>query len=453
MLRAAALLAVFLAASPLRSGETLQVPYTMFRLKNGLTVVIHEDHALPVVTVNTWYHVGSARERPGRTGFAHLFEHIMFEGSKDVPKGAFDQWLEAVGGDNNASTSSDRTNYYEDAPSNALELPLFLESDRMAFLLDSMSPAKVDAQRDVVKNERRQHYENQPYGASEIKIREALYPPDHPYHWPTIGSMEDLTAASYEDVIAFFKRFYGPANASVVIAGDVDTKEAAALAENWFSDVPPSAPLEPLGSRPVVLSEEKRILLEDRVQLPRLYITWPTPPYLSPADAALSALGDILATGKTSRLYKKLVYDLQVAQDVSAAQDSQALCSAFGVVVTARAGHSLEEIRGLVDAEIEGLQSEAPTEHELGRVQNQNEAQLLSGLERIGGFGGRGDQMNSYLTAVGDPDYFQEDLARFRALSPSDIQAVAQTYLGRGRVLLSVVPSGQIDLALPGSTK
>jgi zinc protease len=452
MPRALSLLALALAV-PAFGADRLDVPYEMFQLKNGLTVIVHEDHSVPMATVNTWYHVGSGREKPGRTGFAHLFEHIMFEGSKNVPKGDFDQWLEAVGGDNNGSTNTDRTNYWENCPSNALELPLFLESDRMASLLDDMSPAKVDAQRDVVKNERRQSYENRPYGMAGIALLEALYPPDHPYHWPTIGSMEDLSAASYEDVVDFFKRYYGPGNASVVIAGDVDPKQVRLLAEKWFGDVPARPTVEPLVPHPVVLDKEKRLVLEDKVELPRLYIEWPTPPFLAPADTALNALSGILSLGKNSRLYKRLVYDLQVAQDVDASQDGQALASTFDVVVTARSGHGLGEILKLVDEEIERVRSAAPTERELTRVKNQIEANFLNRLEHVGGFEGKADLLNNYFFSTGDPDYFEDDLARYRALSPSDIQAVAQRYLGPGRVVLSVVPQGKQGLAVAEASR
>ena len=329
----AALLVVL--AAPAAPASRISVPYEMFRLPNGLTVIVHEDHSAPILSVNCWYHVGSGRETPGRTGFAHLFEHLMFEGSKNVPEGAFDRWLEAVGGDNNGSTQVDRTNYYENVPSNALEVPLFLESDRMGFLLDSLTPKTVDGQRDVVKNERRQGVENQPYGKVEDVLPPALFPKDHPYSWPVIGSMADLTAASQEDVRDFFRKWYGPANASLVIAGDVDAKEARRLAEKWFADVPKSEPVEPLVPRPVVLREEKRITLEDKVQLPRLYAAWVTPPAFAPGDAALDALGALLSTGKNSRLYKRLVYELQVAQDVTAFQDSNALASTFQVIVPA----------------------------------------------------------------------------------------------------------------------
>jgi zinc protease len=435
------------AATPAARPQ-IAVPYETFRLANGLTVIVHEDHSAPLVSVNTWYHVGSGRERPGRTGFAHLFEHIMFEGSKNVPEGAFDQWLEAVGGSNNGSTNGDRTNYWENAPAGAIELPLFLESDRMGHLLEAMSPQKVDGQRDIVKNERRQSYENRPYGMADLALPAALYPPDHPYHWPTIGSMEDLSAASYDDVVDFFKKWYVPANASVVIAGDVSTARARALAEKWFGEIPRGAPVEPLLPRPVVLAAEKRVLLEDRVELPRLYMAWPAPARFAPAEPALVALGEILSTGKTSRLYRKLVYDLQVAQDVSAFLDAGALASTFNVVVTARAGHGLEEIRRLVDEEIARLRAEPPSPREVQRFQNQSEAQALRGLERVGGFGGKADQLNAYYFYTGNPDYFEEELAGYRALLPSDVRAAAQQFLGKGRVVVSVVPSGRRELGL-----
>jgi zinc protease len=451
MLAPLALAAVMQAAAPAAAALTrppLAVPYETFRLANGLTVIVHEDHSAPLVSVNTWYHVGSGRERPGRTGFAHLFEHLMFEGSRNVPEGAFDQWLEGVGGSNNGSTNGDRTNYWENAPAGALELPLFLESDRMGHLLEAMSPQKVDGQRDVVKNERRQSYENRPYGMADLALSEAMYPPDHPYHWPTIGSMEDLTAASYDDVIEFFKKWYGPGNASVVIAGDVDTARARELAGKWFGEIPRSAPVEPLLPRPVLLPAEKRVLLEDRVELPRLFMAWPAPAHFAPAEPALIALGEILSSGKNSRLYRKLVYELQVAQDVSAFVDTGALASTFNVVVTARSGHDLEEIRRLVDEEIARLRAEAPTARELQRFQNQAEAQTLRGLERVGGFGGKADQINAYYFYTGNPDYFEEELSSYRALLPSDVRAAAQEFLRAGRVLVSVVPSGHRELGL-----
>jgi len=449
----AALSAALASVAPARADRLLSVPYEMFRLPNGLTVIVHEDHSAPIVSVNCWYHVGSGRETPGRTGFAHLFEHLMFEGSKNVPEGAFDRWLEAAGGDNNGSTNEDRTNYWENAPANALEVPLFLESDRMGFLLDTMTPQTVDGQRDVVKNERRQSYENRPYGKVADMLPPALFPKDHPYSWPVIGSMQDLSAASHQDVVGFFKQWYGPANASLVVAGDVDAKEVRAKAEKWFSDVPKSEPVEPIGPRPALLREEKRIVLEDKVQLPRLYLAWTTPPAFAPGDAALDAVAGVLASGKNSRLYKRLVYELQVAQDVAAFQGSSALASTFLVIATARAGHTLEEIRRLVDEEIARLQSEPPTERETTRFQNRTEAASFDRLERVGGFGGKADQLNAYYFSTGNPDYFEEDLARYRALAPSDVQAAAARFLGPGRVVVSVVPEGKKDLAVVGVTR
>src|SRR5437764_11816969 len=260
MKAAAILLAFALAAPALAQSQTgsmpaqaasvaaskIEVKYTQFTLPNGLRVILHEDHSVPMVTVNTWYHVGSARERPGRTGFAPRFEHLMFMGSGHVKPGDFDQWLESAGGDNNGSTTNDRTNYWINVPSNALELALFLESDRMGYLPDTMTPQTVDAQRDVVKNERRQSIENRPYGTAEITLGEMLYPDGHPYHWPVIGYMPDLTAASYDDVVDFFKKYYASGNASFVVAGDINPVETRKLVEKWFGDIKPGPSPEPM---------------------------------------------------------------------------------------------------------------------------------------------------------------------------------------------------------------
>ena len=440
------LLTALLASSVAAAGDgRLAVSYTQFRLPNGLTVILHEDHSVPAVTVNTWYDVGSAREKPGRTGFAHLFEHLMFMGSKNVPLGKFDEWLEAAGGDNNASTSNDRTNYFENAPSSALELPLFLDSDRMGFLVDAMSPRSVDAQRDVVKNERRQSYENRPYGLSAIALDEQLYPPDHPYHWPVIGSQEDLSAASYEDVVEFFKTYYVPNNATLVIAGDIDPVGTRKLVERWFSDVPAGAPVAPQAVPAVRLNEEKRLVLEDRVQLPRLTMAWLTPAQFTPGDAELDLLASILASGKNSRLYRRLVYDMQIAQDVSAYQSSARLGSSFQIVVTARAGHDLTEIEKIVQQEIDRIKNELPSAREAERAVNQFESSFYARMETIGS---KADMLNSYHFFTGNPDYFNEDFARYRAIDPRDIQTAARTFLrDDGRVVMSVVPNGKRELA------
>jgi zinc protease len=419
----------------------LEVDYTSFSLPNGLRVILHEDHSVPVVTVNTWYHVGSARERPGRTGFAHLFEHLMFMGSGHVRPGEFDEWLESVGGSNNGSTAEDRTNYWINVPSNALELALFLESDRMGYLLDTMTPQTVDAQRDVVKNERRQSYENRPYGQADITLTEMLYPEGHPYHWPVIGYMPDLTAASYDDVVAFFKKYYAPSNASLVVAGDIDTAKTRTLVEKWFGDVKAGAQVEPLTVPGVALTGVQRKTLTDRVQLPKLYLAWLTPPHLAPSDAALDVVADVLTGGKNSRLYKRLVYDLQIAQSIDAAQNSQALSSFFVIEAVPRPGHTVDELMKIIDEEIKTLQNAPPTDRELQRSVNGIEASFYNRMERVGGFGGKGDQLNSYYTITGDPDWFNEDLARYRALSPSDVQAAAAAFLPQDRrVELTVVP-------------
>ena len=437
----AAAIAAALQASALAQSAGLALNYIEFKLPNGMTVILHEDHSTPMVSVNVWHNVGSAREQPGHTGFAHLFEHLMFMGSGHVKTGQFDELLEAAGGTDNASTSADVTNYWINVPSNALELALYLESDRLGYLLDAMTPKTVDAQRDVVKNERRQRYENTPYGMANVTLGEMLYPPDHPYHWPTIGYMPDLTAASYDDVVAFFKKYYAPGNSSLAIAGDIDPAAARRLVEKWFSDIKPGAPVEPITIPGVALTSVQTKTITDHVQLARLYLAWLTPPFLTPSDSALDVLANVLAGGRNSRLYRRLVYDQQIAQDVSARQQSENLSSQFVIEVTPRPGHTVEEVKAIVDEEIAKLQNAEPSEHEVQRGINQFEAGYYSRLESIGGFGGKADQLNGYFTRTGDPDYFAEDIARYTSLSPSDIRAVALAFLPVDRrVELTVMP-------------
>jgi zinc protease len=417
----------------------LEVPYTQFTLANGLTVILHRDTTVPVVSVNTWYHVGSANERPGRTGFAHLFEHLMFEGSKNVEEGQFDVLLEAAGGSNNGSTDLDRTNYFIDLPSNALELALFLESDRMAYLLDTMSPERVDGQRDVVKNERRQSYENRPYGMASIEMDKMLWPAGHPYSWPTIGNMEDLTAASYDDVVNFFKTYYVPNNASLVIAGDIDMAGTRALVEKWFGAIPRGPVPVPVAPPAAILTEVKRETITDQVRLPRLYLGWLTPREYAPGTAALDVAASILSEGKNSRLYSRLVYETQIAQDVAAFQASGALGSSFQIIATARPGHTAAEIQTVIDEELDKLRGAAPEAREVQRVRNQVEAQFYRALERVGGFGGKANQLNGYYFAGAGPDYFAEDLARYTTVSPSDVQAAVLRWLPPDRRVELVV--------------
>jgi zinc protease len=445
---AAALLLLSIAAPALAQTHPappkIELPYTQFTLPNGLRVILHEDHSVPMVTVNMWYHVGSAREKEKRTGFAHLFEHLMFMGSGHVKPGEFDEWLEAAGGDNNGSTETDRTNYWINVPANSLELALFLESDRMGYLLDTMTPKTVDAQRDVVKNERRQSVENRPYGTAEVVLGELLYPPGHPYHWPVIGYMDDLTAASYDDVVAFFKAYYAPANASLVVAGDLQAAEARRLIEKWFGDVKAGPRPEPMTIPGAMLTGVQKKTITDRVQLPRLFLAWLTPRHFEPGDAALDVAADVLAGGKNSRLYKRLVYEMQIAQDVSAFQASAQISSSFQVVATPRPGHTVAELQKVIDEEIQKLQREPPTAHEMERSVNQIEASFYNRMERVGGFGGKADQLNAYYTYTGDPDWFNEDLGRYRVLSPNDVTAAAAQFLPLDkRVELTVQPEKQ----------
>jgi zinc protease len=441
-------LALLIGLMPLASQAQLdlRLNYVLEKLPNGLTVILHEDHTTPTVAVDVWYHVGSSYEKPGRTGFAHLFEHIMFEGSGNVKEGDFDNLLEGVGGSNNGSTNTDRTNYYETLPSNALDVALFLESDRMGYLLKDMSPGKVDGQRDVVKNERRQSYENRPYGLAFENIVRELYPENHPYHWDVIGSMADLSAASYEDVTDFFKKYYVPNNAVLTIAGDIDPKATLERVKYWFNEIPAGAPV----NRPVApnfsLTEAKYLTLEDNVQLPRLYLVYKTPATLTPGDAEMDIIANVLAAGKTSRLYQRLVYELGIAQDVNAFQNSMALSSNFVITVTARPGHSLPEILKVVDAEIQKLEKEGPTKREIERVVNQNEARALREAQSIES---KAESLNTYYYYTGNPDYLNEDLARYRAIEVKDIQAITARYLqSNQRLLLSIVPKTKTDLAV-----
>jgi zinc protease len=446
----AKVISLFLINAALQAQSiNLTVPYTRHVLDNGLNVILHEDHSTPTVSVNMWYHVGSGYEKPGRTGFAHLFEHLMFEGSGHVAKGQFDRLLEAVGGDNNGSTNTDRTNYWENVPSNALELALYLDSDRIGYLLGSMTPEGVDVQRNVVKNERRQSYENRPYGLAWETIFKNLYPSNHPYSWPTIGSMEDLSAASYEDVVEFFKTYYTPNNASLSIAGDIIPDKTIELIEKWFGEIPRGKQIPQLQIPYVNAAAEKVVTIEDKVQLPRIYMVWITPPYLTPGDAEMDVLSNIMAGGKNSRLYKRLVYEMQIAQDVSAFQNSGKFSSAFFIIATARKDHNLEELKSVIQEEIDNLKKDPPSERELQRAVNQFEANFLDKLENIGGFGGKADQLNSYFYYTGNPDFFNEDLNRYKVLVPKDIQAMMQTYLkDNRRVILSIVPQGKTDLAV-----
>jgi len=423
-----------------------KIQFEKYALPNGLEVILHEDHSTPIVTVNTWYKVGSGDEKPGRTGFAHLFEHVMFMGSQNVPVGMFDKELEAAGADNNGSTTEDRTNYYENLPSNALALALWLDADRMGFLLPTMDKAKLDLQREVVKNERRQGVDNVPYGRAEETILAALYPKGHPYSWSVIGSLADLDAASVEDVSQFFRTYYAPNNATITIAGDFDPAEAKRLVQLYFGGIPrgPAMPPRP-NVAPVVLAKDTFMVLEDRVQLPRTFYNWPTVKLFDKDDAALDVLAAVLASGKNSRLYKRLVYDMQIAQDVDASQYSSKLAGRFEIDITPKPGQSVAAIDKVVQEELQKLMNEPVSDRELKRVQNSYRSSFLN---RLASVLGKSETLNSYNYMAGTPDYVQQDAARYEQVTQADVQRVAKTYLGRSKVVLTVVPEGKREMML-----
>jgi len=429
----------------------IDLPFTKRTLANGLDVIVHEDRHVPIVAVNVWYHVGSKNERPGRTGFAHLFEHLMFEGSEHYNAGYFPP-LQQAGALLNGSTNADRTNYWEVVPTSALDRALWMESDRMGFLLPALTRERFETQRDVVLNERRQSYENRPYGMVMMALSAALYPPDHPYSWMTIGSAEDIRAMQLEDVQEFFRTYYHPANASLVLAGDVDTERAFELAEAYFGEIPGGVPPKPISNGALLLSEH-RLVLEDRVEFPRLYLAWHSPAMFAANDAEMDLVGDLLANGKTSRLYKTLVYDLRIALDVSAYQSSREIGSFFLFVATAAPGHTLTEIQTRVDDELRRVVDSGPSIEEMERSAAQAEAHFMYRLQTVGGFGGKSDQLNAYNVLRGNPAFFADDLARYRNATRDSLQAAAQAHLALDRrVALSVIPRGQHALALEGST-
>jgi zinc protease len=430
----------------------MNIPYTRHTLHNGLDVLIHEDHGCPIVAVNVWYHVGSKNEKPGRTGFAHLFEHLMFEGSQHYDKGYFHP-LQEAGALLNGSTNADRTNYWEVVPSNALELALWMESDRMGYLLPALTDAKFANQREVVLNERRQNYENRPYGFAGMAIVGALYPADHPYHWMTIGDAGDIRAARLEDVHAFFQAYYRPRNASLALAGDVETEEALELATRYFGELeagsdPPPVVVQPL---PVPIAEH-RLILEDRVELPRVYLSWHSPALFSADDAELDLVAEVLASGKTSRLYRTLVYEGRMATEVAASQNSREIGGYFQIIATAAPGRSLQDLQGAILGALEAFIADGPTAGEMERCLAQAEANFIYRLQTVGGFGGKSDQLNAYNVFMDDPGYFDRDLDRYRTVTPEAMQRVARSWLRPERcVSLSVVPKGRTELALSDS--
>jgi predicted Zn-dependent peptidase len=417
---------------------SVAIPVEKYTLENGLEVVLHEDHRTPVVAVNVWYHVGSKDEPRGKNGFAHLFEHVMFQGSKHVGEDMFFKYLERAGAsERNGTTNSDRTNYFETVPANELALVLWLESDRMGWLLDHANDATFTSQRNVVKNERRQNYENAPYGLVPQFLRAALFPESHPYHLLTIGTPEDLDAAQMDDVKAFFRTFYVPNNATLVVAGDIERDKAKELIQKYFGPIAKGAP-PPVATKPDPgdLATEKRLDIEADVELPRVTISWVTPPSFAPGDAELDLVANVLASGKTSRLYKKLVYDLQIAQDVFAFQQSSQLASTFQITATLKKGKSPEQALKLIDAELERLRKAPPTQDEHDRAQAKVLSELVFSMEQVTA---RANAINNYNQLTGDPGYFPRDVARYEKATAADLQKATADLLPQGRRVIALV--------------
>lgn len=428
----------------------MHIPFTRRTLANGLDVVVHEDRALPIVAVNLWYHVGSKNEQVGRTGFAHLFEHLMFEGSAHHDSGYFAP-LQRAGASLNGSTSADRTNYWEVVPVGALDLALWLESDRMGHLLPALTTKKFETQREVVLNERRQNYENRPYGMASIAIADALYDEAHPYRWPTIGFADDLRAATLDEVHTFFSTYYHPGNASLVLAGDIDTETAFDLAERYFGDIPAGPDVAPVTAPVPVLDADRCLLLEDRVELPRLYMAWHSPALFTEGDADLDLVAEILGGGKTSRLYRRLVVERRLATEVTVVQGSRELTSLFQAVATAAPDVTLDALRDAMLEEFLAVCETPVADDELARARVQAEAHFIYRLQTVGGFSGKSDQLNAYNVYCGDPGYIGRDLARYRDATAARMHDTASRWLRRPSVSLGVVPMGRTVLGLSGA--
>jgi zinc protease len=428
------------------------IAFEKFTLPNGLDVILVENHKLPIVAVNVWYHVGAANEVPGLTGFAHLFEHMMFAASKHVPRGLADKLLEGAGAtDSNGSTDFDRTNYFDTVPANQLELALWTHSDRMGYLLDVLDQTALSNQQDVVRNERRQSIESRPYGIVEEALYHQLFPTAHPYHGDVMGSHADIQAAKLDDIRRFFKTYYRPNNASLVIVGDIDKSQTRALVAKYFGSFQRGPDIPKLTVVTPPISSERRAVIADRVELPRVFMGWLTPPIYQAGDAELDMTAQILGGGKSSRLYKSLVYDKQIAQDVSASQNSNALTSVFVIDVTARAGHSAQEIEAAIDAELQALRNDGPTVKELERARNTIETGMLLQIEKVGG-SGLANQLNQYNQYLGDPGYLAQDIERHRKVSAADVQRVMAAQLQNNSRVVVYGVHGTQDLGPPVAT-
>jgi zinc protease len=425
----------------------LKVPFERYTLPNGLEVILHEDDRLPVAAVNLWYHVGAFHEPEGRSGFAHLFEHMMFQGSANVDDDRHIALLEEIGAtDLNATTNFDRTNYFQTVPSNHLETALWLESDRMGFLLPALTAAKLETQKDVVKNERRQRVETAPYGLANERLWQAMFPPGHPYHGRVIGSMEDLEAATVADVKEFFRTWYAPSNATLVIAGDFDKPQARALVEQYFGSLPsrprPPAPTveDARVSQQTVLRHEEKI-----ASLPGVFMAWHTPALFKEGDATADVLASVLSHGKASRLHRRLVREKQLAQSVSAYQQSIGAQSVFGIDAVAAPGVSTERLLEEIDAVLDEVREKGVTADEVARARNRIETGFVSALESVSG---KADRLQAYNHYLGEPDWFGQDLARYEAVTAEQVQAFTRQHLGKdARVVMHAVPDAQPQAA------
>ena len=444
---------VLAASSASGAPAVPSIQFEKFRLPNGLEVILSEDHRLPLVAVSIWYHVGPADERSGRTGFAHLFEHMMFEGSAHVARNAHDKWLEGAGAtDINGTTDFDRTDYFETVPSNQLELALWLESDRMGYLLPTLDQEKLTNQKDVVRNERRQSIENRPYGLVEEAVFRELFPASHPYHADVMGSHADIEAARLADVRAFFRQYYVPNNASLAIVGDLDVTRTKALVEKYFGPIARGSPVTHARVAAPAITSERRVTVHDQIELPRLYMAWHTPAIYQSGDAEADLLAQVLGGGKSSRLYRDLVHDKRIAQDVSASQESMQLGSVFTIEATARPGVTLEQLESAIDAQISELAARGPAGPEVERARNTIDAEVIRGLERLGGFGGLADRLNQYNHYLGDPNYLARDLARYDRVTPEALQRVAARTLTRSsRLVVLGVPGQKVIDDVPKS--
>ena len=449
------------AAKPAAKAVPIQVPelkFEKYQLENGLEVILSEDHRLPMVAVNIWYHVGPANELPGRTGFAHLFEHMMFEGSKHVPGNTHFRLLEAAGAsDINGTTDFDRTNYFETLPANQLELALWLESDRMGYLPDQLDQANLSNQQDVVRNERRQSVENAPYGIVDEAMFHLLFPKEHPYYGDVMGSHADIQAAKLEDVRNFFKLYYAPNNASLAIVGDFDPDQAKGLVEKYFGPLKRGEAVPKIAAKTPSIAAERRAVVQDNVQLPAVYMAWLTSPIFKPGDAEGDLTARILAGGKSSRLYKKLVYEKQIALNVRASQQSLILGSVFQITATAKPGHTAEELERAINEELEALRKTGPTEAEIARARNGTESAIIQRLETLGGFGGVADRLNSYNHYLGTPDFLAADIGRYESATPDTVKVFAESQLrANARVVVYGVPGKQDlgpEVATPKTVK